>query len=70
MSKKHFIALAETIIHHNRFSSEPFTEGQISVLADFCGSENPNFKRDRWLSFIAGEVGPNGGTVRDIERLD
>ena len=30
--------------------------------ADFCQRQNGNFKRDRWLSYIAGDCGPNGGT--------
>lgn len=31
------------------------------ALADFCAAQNGNFKRDRWLGYIAGECGPNGG---------
>jgi hypothetical protein len=34
------------------------------ALADFCAQQNSNFKRDRWLSYIAGECGPNGGAVK------
>ena len=33
----------------------------LPVLADFCQAQNPNFKRDRWLGYIAGECGPYGG---------
>ena len=33
-------------------------------IADFCRSQNPRFNRDRWLDYIAGECGPNGGAVR------
>jgi hypothetical protein len=64
MSKKDFIALAETIRNHNRYSSTPFSPEQLDVLASFCKSQNSAFMKDRWLGFIAGENGPSGGTVR------
>jgi hypothetical protein len=71
MTKKHFIALADTIRLHNRtndngipgFSTNMFYKKQIETLADFCQSSNPNFNRERWLSYIAGECGPNGGAI-------
>jgi hypothetical protein len=31
------------------------------VLADFCRTQNPRFDRERWLDYIAGKCGPNGG---------
>ena len=63
MSKRHFVALADAIRKHNEMCpANAFTIGQISVLADFCQSQNPNFNRERWLSYIAGECGPNGGS--------
>jgi hypothetical protein len=39
-------------------------ELMTSALADFCQSQNPRFMRDRWLGYIAGENGKNGGTVK------
>ena len=33
------------------------------MLADFCGDQNPRFDRWRWLSYLSGECGPNGGKV-------
>jgi hypothetical protein len=57
MSKKQFIKLAEAIR-----SNGSFTQTQIECLADFCQSQNPRFMRGRWLAFIAGECGPNGGS--------
>lgn len=33
-------------------------------LADFCNAQNPNFNRQRWLEYIAGECGPNGGNIK------
>ena len=69
MSKKHFIALANAIRKHNASvtagqSQTPFDGELISTLADFCRSQNFNFKRDRWLAYIAGECGQNGGAIK------
>lgn len=33
-------------------------------LADFCKSQNYRFDRGRWLAYIAGECGPNGGKIK------
>ena len=70
MTKKHFIALADAIRECNReHQSLPlgshnvagFSRHQLNALADFCQSQNPHFNRERWLAYIAGECGPNGG---------
>lgn len=68
MSKKHFIALADMIRMANR-NTEPeglgyWDSAHIQQLASFCQGINPNFDRARWLAYIAGECGPNGGTVK------
>jgi hypothetical protein len=66
MSKKDFIALADYVRLHNKYVSSPDTEfnaGHLKVLADFCKAQNDNFLRERWLSYIAGECGPNGGAL-------
>jgi hypothetical protein len=67
MTKKQFVALADSIGEHNRlarFNGEnAFTDHQLAALARFCASVNPRFKRERWLDYIAGRCGPNGGTV-------
>ena len=71
MTKRHFIALAETIKAHNEGKRRVFGKNaermcfnaeQQDALADFCQAQNPNFNRERWLSYIAGECGPNGGS--------
>ncbi len=72
MTKKDFVSLAETIKAHNRTCEvdpvenqcgTPFMSDQLGTLADFCRALNPEFKRDRWLGYIAGTNGPNGGKV-------
>jgi hypothetical protein len=62
MSKKDFVALAEDIKYHRSFEfNTAFTEDQIDMLARFCQRQNSNFKRDRWLDYIASKCGPSGG---------
>lgn len=67
MTKKHFIALADMIREHNNCAAtkdgifDKFTEMQLIALAEFCRDSNPRFNRSRWLAYIAGECGPNGG---------
>lgn len=72
MTKQHFIALADKIRAYNEgafdagtniVSPLKFTHTQVLALADFCQSQNPRFNRERWLAYIAGECGPNGGKV-------
>ncbi len=67
MSKKHFIALADMIREHNDIhgnSGDAFTETQILALAGFCSDQNWQFNRNRWLDYIAGKCGRNGGTIK------
>jgi hypothetical protein len=65
MTKKHFIELADAIRDHNRYYPEDsFTPTQIGSLASFCHEQNPNFNRQRWLSYLAGDCGPNGGAIK------
>lgn len=72
MTKKDFIALAKAIRQHNadvaadtahRFT-QAFDENQLETLTQFCQQVNPDFKRGRWLEYIAGSCGPNGGAVK------
>ena len=68
MSKKDFIELADAIVRHNKYANDldtKFTREQINVLASVCQSSNPAFKRERWLGYIAGENGKNGGKAKD-----
>lgn len=68
MSKKDFIALADVIIRSapaDRSAYGIFNRSAILALADFCASQNPMFKRDRWLDYIAGKCGKNGGAIKN-----
>lgn len=73
MSKQDFIALADAIRDHGttidphstvRINDTPFTKDQIELLATFCKGQNFAFKKDRWLDYIAGKCGPNGGAIK------
>ncbi len=68
MSKKHFIALADVMRECKPASANAELVGQwlatVARVADFCKSQNSNFKRDRWIAYINGECGPNGGKVK------
>jgi len=68
MSKKHFIELADMIRQANSEPRSPqrpmFDAAAIDRLARYCASQNPNFKRDRWLDYIAGRCGKNGGAIK------
>ena len=67
MSKKDFIALADTIRYHNQdnhSSENRFTPTQLDALADFCHSQNSQFMRGRWMDYITGNCGKNGGEVK------
>lgn len=68
MIKKDFIALADAIKKENRsvgINQEAVFDGlAIECLADFCENQNRAFKRERWLSYIAGTCGPCGGRVK------
>jgi hypothetical protein len=60
MTKKHFIALADAIKRESG-QNAAFNRVQIETLASFCQSTNPRFSRQRWLDYIDGKCGPNGG---------
>jgi len=70
VTKRHFIELADKIRVHNAIKRDvwgknaermTFNAEQIEALADFCAASSPNFNREHWLSYVAGECGPNGG---------
>ena len=64
MTKRHFIALADAIRDHNKYCGEQFTGRQLTTLANTFQAINPNFNRSRWLDYVAGKCGPNGGSLK------
>lgn len=35
----------------------------VRVFADFLAAQNPNFNRKRFIGYVNGTCGPNGGRV-------
>ena len=68
MTKKNFIALADALK-----SEQPWTnwdpnkriqwELDVRAVANVCQTSNPRFNRQRWMEYIAGKCGPNGGGI-------
>jgi hypothetical protein len=52
MTKKHFIRFAQYVKDVDGYC-EPFTAKQHE--------QNPRFNRERWIDYIKGLCGPNGG---------
>lgn len=67
MTKKHFIALAD-VIKSAKCTDHKFEDCQLAILADFCQAQNERFNRSRWISYIKGECGKNGGKVKTSTR--
>ncbi len=60
MTKQHFIALANMIREWSGTADE-FSPAQIYRIADLCAEQNPRFDRSKWLGYVNGSNGPNGG---------
>lgn len=59
MTKKHFIELADEV--------RPYRDNRamLEVLARFCKRQNSAFNKQRWLDYIDGKCGPNGGKKKN-----
>ena len=58
MTKQDFIALADWIKCDGQWSMN-----DVNSLVGFCRQQNYRFDQDRWLSYLQGECGPNGGKI-------
>ena len=67
MTKKHFIALADAIREHNRKMIATgqehlaFNETQLVTLSNAFLHINSNYRPTRWMDYVEGKCGPNGG---------
>ena len=66
MTKKDFVALADALRAERPGENwDPNKRVQwdldCQAVAHCCGAQNPRFDRDRWLAYLKGECGPNGG---------
>lgn len=69
MSKKDFIALADTMrdflaTNAGREMDDITRRVLLEHLARFCRGQNSRFMQGRWLDYISGLCGPNGGQIR------
>ena len=57
MTKSDVVALAEVLRIHNQTADArtEFTPDHLRVLADFLGSQDASFDRERWMDYITGE---------------
>lgn len=72
MTKKHFIALADAFRRSRTYVGDgPFLNNQS--MRQWCADReavatelmiaNPRFNRNRWMDYIDGKCGPNGGKL-------
>lgn len=67
MTKKDFIGLADALRAEKpgeNWDPNKIVQWELDVraIADLCAASNPRFKRERWLRYVNGECGPNGGS--------
>jgi len=63
MTKKDFIVLADTL--RANYRAGKVHDDVINDLLNFCKQQNQNFMCDRWLSYLRGDCGPNGGKIKN-----
>ena len=69
MTKKHFIALADALrgtqptIHPEGagYRYQWQWEQDVQAVADFCQAQSSRFNRGRWLDYVNGLCGQDGG---------
>jgi putative protein kinase ArgK-like GTPase of G3E family len=68
MSKRHFIALADALRAEKpqpNWNPNKLAQWELDVkaVANVCAASNSAFKRDRWMDYVNGLCGPNGGAL-------
>ena len=63
MTKKHFIALADTLKALFTMNN-PSKDTVLSFITGFCKEQNPRFNTDRFTDYVNGKCGPNGGKIK------
>lgn len=69
MSKKDFIALADALRAEKpgkNWDANKMVQWELDVqaVAKVCKASNSAFKEERWLGYIKGDNGPNGGAIK------
>ena len=63
MTKKDFIRLADYLRHINWKTDE--ARLILGTICDFCKATNPRFDEEKFLGYLAGTCGPNGGAIKN-----
>lgn len=72
MTKRHFIALADSL-KATRPSEQDINmqtgeyaqwQRDVKAIADACCDANSRFNFHLWMSYINGECGPSGGKIK------
>jgi len=58
MSKKDFIRLADYL------RGIELSPNALQAICDFCRESNPRFMQDRFIGYLQGNCGPNGGAIK------
>ena len=71
MTKKHFIALADAI---RAVKPQTPCEGGLAMSVQFddcvhaiagaCAQSSPRFNHERWIGYVYGRNGKNGGQIK------
>lgn len=70
MTKKDFIALADALRATINADTTESRNGLVQkddlldALVSFCRQQNPNFMEGRWLDYLYGFCGQNGGKIK------
>lgn len=62
MTKKHFIALADAL--RGDYNAGRLSDAVLCSLISFMRDQNTMFKSERWLEYLKGNCGPNGGKIK------
>lgn len=71
MSKKDFIALADALRAEKpgtNWDPNKMVQWELDAkaIADVRQASNPAFNRERWMNYVNGECGPNGGAIKKV----
>lgn len=72
MTKQDFIALADALkaqVPQVNWSVNKHVQWELdcNAVARVCKQQNNRFNKERWLGYLRGECGPNGGKISRTE---
>ena len=68
MSKKYFIALADALRAEkpadNWLNKKVQWDMDVRAICRVLAASNPRFNELRWMQYVNGQCGPNGGAIK------